>query len=224
MRHARFRRKTGAARGAALARLAIGAALTALAIAAATCDDFSLDELLLTPEEAAEALALSADSETVPQLGTVALSAIGGTPPYSFLAPTAVDPGMSGDIGHMSESSYVAGEVIGRMLLIVRDSVGDMAFTYVDVVPVAPVFSDGCTRVEKSIALEWSHEYISMLSGFRLERSIDSADFVAIAEYNASTTGCADSVPNKNSLLVYRLYALADDYESTPAEKTFIAP
>ena len=189
-------------------------AIAATAILLVGCDSFAvLEQFHKGP------LSLTVEKDSVQQGETIGLSPAGGAPPYSYVL---VEGALyfAGTLGSVSGNTYTAGSSIGTVIIQLTDTDGTSVDAVVTIIPPTPASfiaqPNAATPTANDILLSWSYADTSLISGFQIQRSSDGSTFTALATQQSTATSYVDSPLNPNQTYYYRMYAVADAYQSLP--------
>jgi hypothetical protein len=189
------------------------------------CDSYSLLDQFIPNG----GLRLTPQTSTLRPGENSALFLEGGTPPYTVNAAngglyeddTAID---LGTINYADlDYSYTAGNSLGPVRIRLVDSLGFSTSTTITVTPRAPdsVVADGYYPGNSTVQIRWLYPYSDRIAGFRILRSLDGETFVTLADVGLlpkSQRDFVDESANPASLNIYRVYAVADSYQSAYVE------
>lgn len=140
-----------------------------------------------------------------------------GKPPYevSVFAGEVVT-GSGSLLGSISSNSYTNGGAIGKIIIRVTDSDGDMSGATVTVLPQKPtnvtVTYDVPSR--KKIYIKWSYVYPGIISGFEIYSSTDFITWTPPINVNNTTFDYTTGDVPKNITYYFKIYAVSGEYRS----------
>jgi hypothetical protein len=188
-----------------------------------TCDDFSLSDRF----QYTGGLTLSLQRTEVDRMESTTLYPKGGVPPYSY-AVMENDLFWVGGIGSFASNSsntFYAGNSIGGVTIRLMDSRSHSVDASIVIMPpVVATFSVAAVVGLNAIDLSWSYANISMISGFRIERSIEGAGFLFLDTQGSGVTTYRDSGLNKNMTYWYRIFAVSGSYLSRSSPEASAQP
>jgi len=193
------------------------------------CNDFSISDHfnLAGQNQDSGGLSLTLQKNVLDRYESITLYPAGGIQPYSYTLK-AIDlfyVGNTGSTASNINNTFIAGDSIGSVTISLLDAAGHSIDAIVTIRPPAVQdFTVNGATDRNQINISWSYSTPLIISGFRIERSIEGSIFQLIASPISSATIYTDSGLNQNRMYTYRIYVLAGEYLSQSSPEVSAQP